>query len=154
MSARADGPTDAIAAALIAAYEDGRQAEWERLLAAVEHAATNPSSMPSDPGWDAAMAAIMTMLRAGQTRSRGRMTTDYQIETDGRVVWVNNEMLLGRFSRNGIDVHIDGKCVGESCSAGMCGLEEWVRFQELMIEHHGIEIGDKYMPQYLKGAGP
>jgi hypothetical protein len=75
----------------------------------------------------------------------------YTIETDGRVVWVNSPVtLLGRFSKMGIDVHVNSHCVGDSCSPGPCSLKEWREFQEKMIEHHGIEVPDKYMPKFLE----
>lgn len=75
----------------------------------------------------------------------------YQVETNGQVVWVNSsEILLGRFSKRGIDVHVKGTCIDGSCSSGPCGLKEWVRFKRLMVKHHDIEVPDKYMPDYLK----
>lgn len=79
---------------------------------------------------------------------RGR---DYVIETDGRVVWINGAlMLLGRFSRLGIDVHVDGKCIGDSCSPGPCTLEHWREFQKKMLDLHRIKVPDKYMPTFLR----
>ena len=76
---------------------------------------------------------------------------DYEIDTDGRVVWVNGPVLLGRFSQRGIDVHVDGKCVGDSCSGTWkANIEDWRRFQSLMVEIHNIEVPDKHMPGFLK----
>lgn len=82
---------------------------------------------------------------------RPKLNRDYTIETDGRVVWVNGlAALVGRFSKNGIDVHVDGKCVGDSCSPGPCTVEHWREFQKKMVDLHGITVPDKYMPKFLR----
>lgn len=75
----------------------------------------------------------------------------HEISTDGRTVWINGAVgLLGRFSWTGIDVHVDARCVDDSCEPGPCTLEHWSRFKEKMIEYHGIRVSDDYMPNYLK----
>jgi hypothetical protein len=74
----------------------------------------------------------------------------YQIDSDGRTVWVNGPILLGRFSKLGIDVHQDGHCVGDSCSVGPCTLNDWRTFQQKIRDMHGIEVPDKHMPEYLR----
>lgn len=77
---------------------------------------------------------------------------DYTIETDGRVVWINSPIeLIGRFSRMGIDVHVKGKCVGDSCVPGPCTLQHWKDFQQKMLDLHRVRVPDKYMPKFLKG---
>ncbi len=73
-----------------------------------------------------------------------------EILTDGRTVWINREMLLGRFSRMGIDVHSQGRCIEESCFPGPCYRSHWEQFKQLMKEHHGIIVADKYMPDFLR----
>ena len=60
----------------------------------------------------------------------------YEVTTDGKTLWVNGPVLLGRFSPLGVDVHVDCQCV-----AGSCGPEpDWDRFVELMKEHHDIDV--------------
>lgn len=78
------------------------------------------------------------------------MTDTSEITTDGRTTWVNREILLGRFSERGVDVHVDGKCANDSCFPGPCGLSEWQRFKDLMLEHHHIVVPDDAVPDYLK----
>jgi len=75
---------------------------------------------------------------------------EYEIDSDGRTVWINGPILLGRFSKNGIDVHVDAQCIDGSCSPGACGLKEWREFQVLMHAHHEIDVPDNHMPKYLK----
>jgi hypothetical protein len=87
-----------------------------------------------------------------RNRKRLRRGRDYEITTDGRVVWINGLVaLVGRFSKGGIDVHVDGRCVGDSCSPGPCSIEHWREFQQKMIQHHNIKVPDRYMPDYLRG---
>lgn len=74
----------------------------------------------------------------------------FEIITDGRTVWINNAVLLGRFSRMGIDVHVHGRCLEGSCFPGPCYLSHWQQFKELMQKHHNIEVEDKYMPHFLR----
>lgn len=78
------------------------------------------------------------------------MTSTSELRTDGKTTWVNREVLLGRFSEKGIDVHVAGQCTDESCIPGPCGPRQWVRFKELMLEHHRVEVTDKVMPDYLR----
>lgn len=81
------------------------------------------------------------------------MSNDIEFRSDGRVVWVNTVSLIGRFSKMGIDVHVDGACIPGSCISGPCTLEHWRKFQALMLEHHGVEVWDKHMPKYLVDPG-
>ena len=91
---------------------------------------------------------------AGTKRTAKRKKTvklDHSIETDGRVVWINGiRGLLGRFSRHGIDVHVNGKCKDDSCVAEICTFRHWRDFQKKMLKYHGVEVPDQYMPNYLK----
>ncbi len=74
-----------------------------------------------------------------------------QIRSDGRTVWVNSpEQLLGRFSRMGIDVHVDGACAGDGCKPGPCTVEHWDTFKREMLRVHQINVSDRYIPKYLK----
>jgi hypothetical protein len=74
---------------------------------------------------------------------------DYEISYDGRTVWVNRDALLGRFSRTGIDIHINGVCGDETCIPGLTNVGSWNKFKSLMMAMHQIEVGDKYMPKFL-----
>jgi hypothetical protein len=74
-----------------------------------------------------------------------------EIKSDGRTVWVNGPTaLIGRFSRMGIDVHIDGVCAGDGCKPGPCTLEHWGIFKAQMLKVHGVKVSDRHMPKYLK----
>jgi len=80
-----------------------------------------------------------------------------EISNDSVTVWVNTEASnIGRFGRYGIDVHttLDAQLQGASeclaCTHGPTHLAEWRRFQLLMLEHYGIEITDRHIPQRIK----
>lgn len=64
-----------------------------------------------------------------------KSTPLYEIETDGKTMWINGPILLGRFSKQGVDVHVNGQCMPGSCSAE----PDWEKFVELMIRHHNID---------------
>lgn len=64
-----------------------------------------------------------------------KSTALYEVETDGRTLWINGPILLGRFSRQGVDVHVDGMCIAGSCSP----VPDWDKFVELMKHHHDID---------------
>lgn len=73
-----------------------------------------------------------------------------QVSDDGGTVWVHSctdGSTVGRFSKRfGIDVHrtmTDQMAGGEqclSCSHEPAGPEDWRRFVELMMVHHGVVI--------------
>ena len=73
----------------------------------------------------------------------------YEIHSDGCTVWVNGPILLGRFSKAGVDVHVNGRCAGDSCTPGPCTIEDWRAFKEKMRAVHKIEVPDRHMPGYL-----
>ena len=84
------------------------------------------------------------------------MNQTYEITTDGKTVWVNSSVCLGRFSRFGVDVHKDAE--GQMRSGSQC-LEcsqepNWPRFVAAMKEHHGIEVSDDYKPAWALGDLP
>lgn len=83
----------------------------------------------------------------------------YEILSDGRTVWVNDSFInVGRFSRNGIDIHhraeeqiLSGKqCL--DCKAGPCTDADWDHFQKGMMFHFGVLIGDEHKPKNLAPA--
>lgn len=81
-----------------------------------------------------------------------------EIQSDGKTVWVNGAdgCCIGRFSRFGIDIHRDfaaqlaglGQCL--DCTHTMPDLSDWKRFVSAMRCHYDVEIGARYMPEFLK----
>ena len=75
----------------------------------------------------------------------------HEITTDGRTVWVNAAVCLGRFSPFGVDVHKDAEGQMQSglqcleCSAD----SDWTTFVAAMLKHHDITVPDKYRPGWL-----
>jgi hypothetical protein len=63
---------------------------------------------------------------------------------------VNDLVCVGRFCRLGIDLD-------DSLQLQMGGfypdtgntLHEWRLFQRLMLDHYGVEVGDRHMPTFL-----
>ena len=74
----------------------------------------------------------------------------YEITTDGRTVWVNSSVCLGRFSPLGVDVHQDaeGQMAGGSQCLDCCQEPDWPRFVASMWEHHGVQVTDEYKPAW------
>lgn len=80
-----------------------------------------------------------------------RQDVAYEIWTDRRTVWINDPSgLIGRFSKNGIDVHVSGACQGDSCVPGPCDRKSWDLFKLKMLQLHSVEVMDEHMPDYLK----
>lgn len=83
--------------------------------------------------------------------------TQFEIDSDGRTVWVNSAMgvCVGRFSRFGIDIHRDftAQVAGEpeclDCTHEKPTLAEWERFKSGMMEHYGVVVGDEHRPEFL-----
>jgi len=78
-----------------------------------------------------------------------------EIQTDGKTVWVNTGICLGRFSRFGIDVH---KAAKEQMKGGSQCLDcynepDWERFKASMLRFHGVSIGDEYRPEWVSEQG-
>ena len=75
---------------------------------------------------------------------------EYVITSDGRTVWVNGPNgAVGRFSKRGIDVHNEDNTGCLACSAGPCGVMEWLSFQIAMDKHYSIDVSG-HMPEWLK----
>lgn len=81
----------------------------------------------------------------------------YEIEDDGRTVWINDSTgcCVARFSNFGIDIHKDyeGQMSGKpclDCKPGPMKLEDWKYFQEKMKDYYGIIVSDKHQPHFLK----
>lgn len=81
-----------------------------------------------------------------------------EIVSDGKTVWINSEAgcCLGRFSKNGIDIHKDveqqmtdgQQCL--DCKPGPVNLFDWRRFQSGMLRFYGVVVTDRHIPIYLK----
>ena len=81
-----------------------------------------------------------------------------EIDSDGKTVWVNSHegCCIGRFCRQGIDVHHDGpeqvrlgqQCL--DCKKGPTTLADWTHFKEAMWRHFLVIVGDQHMPKFLK----
>ena len=79
-------------------------------------------------------------------------TDEYQILSDGKTVWVNKPVLVGRFSRFGLDVHKPEICDGGHCIHCTTGLPtpaDWETFVAAMVEHFDVVVPDKHKPKWL-----
>lgn len=72
-----------------------------------------------------------------------------QVSDDGRTVWVHGSdgSSVGRFSKVfGLDVHttvtqqMEGAHQCLHCTHEAPGQDDWLKFIELMLEHHGIVV--------------
>jgi len=78
---------------------------------------------------------------------------EVEVSSDGRTVWVNGlTALIGRFSKMGIDVHVDGTCAGDGCVPGPCTKEHWETFKTQMLAVHNVVVTDDHMPKYLESS--
>lgn len=70
----------------------------------------------------------------------------FELIDDGRTVWVNTDICLGRFGRMGVDVHHDaaGQSQGKHCldcfPRSSDAKADWSRFRASMERHHGIRL--------------
>lgn len=82
----------------------------------------------------------------------------HQIDSDGVTVWVNGAFgLLGRFGRNGIDVHrpvedqmVRGECL--HCTHEPTTAADWDIFVSKMKELFGITVPEAYKPKRFINA--
>jgi hypothetical protein len=80
----------------------------------------------------------------------------HEIHSDGTTVWVNGVGgLLGRFGKNGIDIHrpLDeqqekGQCL--FCTHEPVTAEDWKLFRAKMLEHFNIKVSDLYKPRRFR----
>jgi len=80
------------------------------------------------------------------------------IESNGRVVWVNDATgcCIGRFSGAGVDVHRSGpdqvrygtQCL--ACFHDGTPAENWVRFKRAMIQFHDVQVPEYFRPEFAK----
>ena len=92
------------------------------------------------------------------------MNSEYQegvqIQSDGKVVWINDSdgCNIGRFSRNGIDIHhraeqqIAGGKQCLDCKAGPCTEADWEYFKAGMLKNYNVLIENKHKPRNLAPA--
>jgi hypothetical protein len=102
----------------------------------------------------------MTDLRFAHRRAEDpqRATEpEYDVMSDGVTVWVNGAGgLLGRFGRNGIDVHqplsvqqqTGSECL--FCTNKPTTASDWDLFVSKMDELHGVQVPDKCIPTRFK----
>lgn len=75
------------------------------------------------------------------------LTYDPEIQSDGVTVWVHGPTgTIGRFGRNGIDVHAEDTASCLHCTHDVTTAQDWVTFQLKMLEHHGVVVGDEHKP--------
>ena len=85
----------------------------------------------------------------------------YQVESDGRRVWVNSPTTGASVARFSIfeniamvDVHHEPheqKEKGErlDCAHGECSIDLWLHFKRALRTHYEIEMPDSHMPEIL-----
>lgn len=90
---------------------------------------------------------------------RTKRSIGYLVETDGRVVWVNSSMgmCIGRFSKDGVDVHADydGQRAGIHCLDCIHDLppvEAWDRFVASMKKFHDVDVDASFRPAFVIAA--
>lgn len=81
----------------------------------------------------------------------------FEIISDGRTVWVNggDGGCLARFSKFGIDIHLDTE--GQMASGRQCldcthslpDADGWTHFVASVRQHHGVALAPKHRPAWL-----
>ncbi len=81
---------------------------------------------------------------------------EIQIESNDTHVWVNTTGAIGRFNKNGFEVHKkpeEQMETGEECIECYHGKTEvihWRRWVQEMKKHHDVDIDDDHMPLFLR----
>lgn len=85
------------------------------------------------------------------------MNDDIRVQSDGTTVWVHDledGSCIGRFGRNGIDIHrrlseqaSKGQCL--MCTHGRTGADEWDRFVLAMQEIYGVTVTERHRPKHI-----
>jgi predicted methyltransferase len=69
------------------------------------------------------------------------------VRSDGRVVWVDGiQGCVGRFGERGIDIHTADTTACLHCTHGSTSAEDWLVFQQKMLEHYDVVITDEHRP--------
>ena len=83
----------------------------------------------------------------------GRMV---EVLSDGRTVWVNanDGSSIGRFGFGGIDIHKEVSAQKDGtqcldCTHKTPDLNDWRRFVDGMLTHHGVHVSEKHRPTWL-----
>ena len=83
----------------------------------------------------------------------------FEIAADDRTVWINADsgMCVGRFTKNGMDVHEDALAQMEGkhcldCAMHLKGdiVKSWERFTASMKKYYHIDIPADFKPHYVK----
>jgi hypothetical protein len=70
------------------------------------------------------------------------------IVSDGTVVWVNRSTgCIGRFGKNGIDVHSVDTSTCLHCTHERATKKNWEVFKEKMLEHHLVVVTNIHKPE-------
>lgn len=85
---------------------------------------------------------------------RTTIIAGYQVQTDGRTVWVNapDGMNVGRFGVRAVDVHetTDKQLEGAHCADCFVRTDsvwnDWQRFRDSMKRVHGFEMPYDFRP--------
>lgn len=85
------------------------------------------------------------------------MKLAFDIETDGRTVWVNGPAgAVGRFGERAIDVHNATNTACVNCAHPPMGVlttsSDWDEFVRGMKAVHGVEVPAKYKPKRLRSV--
>lgn len=78
------------------------------------------------------------------------MMMEPEIDTDGRTVWVNAPLCIGRFGVGGIDIHTVAADGCLYCTHAETTLDDWHTFQIEMQALHGVTVPDRYKPTRLR----
>jgi hypothetical protein len=85
-----------------------------------------------------------------------KFANNFDISFGDRAVWVNSAGgCLGRFGKNGIDVHraIDEEGLPQPqclfCTHAPVNLDDWTRFVDAMKQFHGVDISSYAPPTWL-----
>jgi hypothetical protein len=72
---------------------------------------------------------------------------EVEVTSDGDIVWVNTAGgAIGRFGRNGIDIHTRDTSGCLYCTHAPTGPWDWHIFQQKMWEMHGVMVTDEHRP--------
>lgn len=76
-----------------------------------------------------------------------------EVFSNGESVWVNGGFTggaIGRFGRNGIDVHSEDTASCLYCTHEPTTAADWETFKREMLRHHGVVVGDAHRPERLE----
>ncbi len=77
------------------------------------------------------------------------MSKETSITTDGKTIWVNGKVCLGRFSERAAEV-FDEAAEKTLYAAAHPDLDEWYRFVRAVAHHHDFTVGSEHTPDWLR----